>query len=127
MAGEMAATTRSLQLNVRMDGELKKSGDRVLRLAGYSPSEAVRQLWGVAVQYASEPETLTRLLSGGQASPDMRPSQNPTLLKLRQGRELMAQARRELGIEGEVSKHEESYDDMREAYLCERLEERGLA
>ena len=39
-------TATAAQINVRLDRELKEAGDRQLQLAGYSPSQAVRALWG---------------------------------------------------------------------------------
>lgn len=123
----MTMAAQSVQMNVRIDEALKKSGDRVLKLAGFSPSEAVRRLWGIAAQNAADPTVLEGILSAEYSARDTRHEENPKLLKLRQGRELMAEARRELGIKVESLNVEESYGDMRDAYLYERLEERGLA
>lgn len=123
----MSESAHMVQMNVRMDETLKKSGDQALRLAGLSPSEAVRRLWGLAVWSASDPEALGRILSCEQTDQGVSSVTNPRLQKLLQGRELMDEARRELGVEVANLPSEESYDEMREACLYDHLEERGLA
>lgn len=41
---------RSVQMNVRLDSQLKEAGDAVLASLGMTPSQAVRELW----QYLTE-------------------------------------------------------------------------
>lgn len=41
---------RSIQMNVRLDHQLKEAGDAVLASLGMTPSQAVRELW----QYLAE-------------------------------------------------------------------------
>ena len=60
----MAATA---QLNVRMDAELKASGDAALASLGVTPSEAVRDLWRLAAEHEDRPDTLRALLFPGPA------------------------------------------------------------
>ena len=38
-------TTTAAQINVRLDADLKRSGDAALSRAGMTPSQAVRALW----------------------------------------------------------------------------------
>ena len=38
-------TTTAAQINVRLDADLKRSGDAALSKAGMTPSQAVRALW----------------------------------------------------------------------------------
>ena len=59
----MGTTVAMVQMNTRIDRDLKREGDRVLKAAGYSPSEAVRALWELACAHAQEPEVLRPLLS----------------------------------------------------------------
>lgn len=42
--------SRPVQMNVRMDRQLKEAGDAVLAHIGMTPSQAVRELW----QYLTE-------------------------------------------------------------------------
>lgn len=37
--------SRPVQMNVRMDRQLKEAGDAVLAHIGMTPSQAVRELW----------------------------------------------------------------------------------
>ena len=38
---------KTVQMNVRIDDELKREGDAVLSQTGLTPSQAVRSLWRV--------------------------------------------------------------------------------
>ena len=49
-------------MNTRIDRDLKREGDRVLKAAGYSPSEAVRALYRFVCVHAKEPEALRSVL-----------------------------------------------------------------
>ena len=45
-------TTTAAQINVRLDADLKRSGDAALSRAGLTPSQAVRALWQLAASLA---------------------------------------------------------------------------
>lgn len=57
------AATRSVQMNVRLDEDLKKKGDSAFSKAGITPSEAVRALWQFAIDHASEPSAIAKQVS----------------------------------------------------------------
>lgn len=57
------AATRSVQMNVRLDEDLKKKGDSAFSKAGITPSEAVRALWQFAINHASEPSAIAKQVS----------------------------------------------------------------
>ena len=46
----------TVQLNTRIDPELKRSGDAVFARAGLTPSEVVRAVWAHAARTQSVPE-----------------------------------------------------------------------
>lgn len=48
-------TTTAAQINVRLDADLKRSGDAALSRAGMTPSQAVRALWQLAASLADAP------------------------------------------------------------------------
>ena len=48
-------TTTAAQINVRLDADLKRSGDAALSRAGMTPSQAVRALWQLAASLADRP------------------------------------------------------------------------
>ena len=53
------------QMNVRIDEELKRSGDAVFMEAGLTPSEVVRSVWEYAAQHGEAPAIVTRALAKG--------------------------------------------------------------
>ena len=59
----MASAAGTVQLNVRMDRELKEAGDLTLSLAGISPSALVRQVWAKIAQGGDSLAQLTQVLS----------------------------------------------------------------
>ena len=118
--------TSTIQLNARLDRELKSSGDAALALIGLSPTQAVRALWEKAARRGKDLEEVADLLipsprqdaaGGGSGQADD---------VVRQGWDLMEQAYASLGIDASVTRAY-SDDDLREVALEERLAERGLA
>lgn len=61
--------TTQVQMNARIDSELKKRGDEALLRAGYSPSRAIRALWGFAAMHANEPHAISSVLDCDSARP----------------------------------------------------------
>ena len=55
-------TTTAAQINVRLDADLKRSGDAALSRAGMTPSQAVRALWQLAASLADRPGALEDIL-----------------------------------------------------------------
>ena len=55
-------TTTAAQINVRLDADLKRSGDAALSRAGMTPSQAVRALWRLAASLADRPGALQDIL-----------------------------------------------------------------
>ncbi len=52
----------AVQMNTRIDSELKAQGDAAFAELGYSPSEAVRLLWGFAARNRHSRRTLANML-----------------------------------------------------------------
>lgn len=46
---------RSVQMNVRLDSQLKEAGDAVLARIGMTPSQAVRELWQYLIENGHMP------------------------------------------------------------------------
>lgn len=55
-------STTMVQMNTRIDADLKRRGDEALERAGFTPSQAVRALWEYAANHAFEPQTIRRAL-----------------------------------------------------------------
>ena len=95
-------TTTAAQINVRLDADLKRSGDAALSRAGMTPSQAVRALWQLAASLADRPGALQDILSPGRARAEQREREKAAKHKLElidQGSQLFAAACRESGID----------------------------
>lgn len=116
------------QINARIDGTLKREGDRALAGVGYTPTRAVRALWARARELSDSPEELRRLLD-----PHAGPAEDEGVLKSREtaaraGARLFEEALLAQGVTRPApSAVEQTYAELRERALLERLEERGLA
>ena len=65
-------TTTAAQINVRLDADLKRSGDAALSRAGMTPSQAVRALWQLAASLADRPGALEDILLPSRARAEQR-------------------------------------------------------
>lgn len=116
------------QINARIDGTLKREGDRALASVGYTPTRAVRALWARARELSDSPEALCRLLD-----PDVGPVEDGGASERREaaargGAHLFEDALLAQGVTCPApSASEQTYAELRERALLKRLEERGLA
>ena len=118
----MAAT---VQLNVRIDKDLKSSGDAALALIGLSPTKAVRALWEKAARRGKDLEEVAALLSpSARKGPELAVAQADDAV--RRGWDFMEEAYASLGIDPSATRDYPD-EEMLEAALEERLAERGLA
>lgn len=95
-------TTTAAQINVRLDADLKRSGDAALSRAGMTPSQAVRALWQLAASLADRPGALEDILLPSRAWAEQREREKAAKRKLElmdQGSKLFAAACRESGID----------------------------
>ncbi|MBV4181181.1 hypothetical protein KSY88_03320 [Collinsella aerofaciens] len=95
-------TTASAQINVRLDANLKRTGDAALSSAGMTPSQAVRALWQLAASLADRPGALQDILSPDRARAEQHEREKAARRKLGlidQGSQLFAIACRESGID----------------------------
>lgn len=130
MAG-VATQTRdplaTVQMNTRLERRLKQEGDYALRLAGYSPSEAVRALWRLAVSLHDDPSALRSALEGSVTAQDAHTEvEDPRLVALRDIRELERDTKAQLGIACNEGFLTGSLPELRESYLVDRLADRDL-
>ena len=117
-----------VQMNVRLDAELKAKGDGVLERVGLTPTKAVRALWERLASCSDRPEKVTELLM-----PQERPSdesedaeRSRKLRIAREGAQIVARSLAERGIELSSVTDDTPYEELRERVLVERLQERGL-
>lgn len=128
----MPVAIDAVQMNVRIDRELKREGDAALAAAGYTPSQAVRALWENAVALRRDTETLKDYLSRQSPKSQAQPAQSePTEeavpeedegLRAHNARMQAIQQRfAAIGIDTSAPyADDESDDDAREAVLIEK-------
>ena len=113
--------TATIQLNARLDRELKESGDAALSTIGLSPTQAVRALWEKAALRGKDLEEVAELLCprGERANEGDDP--------LIRGRLFMEEAYKSLGIIAKTKRDAPSDKELLEEALYERELEKGLA
>lgn len=116
----------TVQLNVRMERELRDAGNTVLESRAISPSLVVRSLWQIIAQRGQALEDVLALLFGEdeQCCPVENLS-NP----VDQGQALYCKLLADVGLEGanlSESLYTNTYEQMQEDALLERWREKGL-
>lgn len=126
-----ATKPRMTQMNVRINAETKKQGDRALERIGLSPSEAVRALWEFAARHANEPASLQSLLAALEAEEDVASIDENQRNLAEEGWALVDSFRKINGLVCTVPEDDDErmayYKQLREEAYWERLAERGLA
>ena len=127
----MPAAMDAVQMNVRIDRELKREGDAALATVGYTPSQAVRALWENAVRLRRNPDALRNYLAEQGATPLARPTagegketpwEEDEGLRTHEARmQAIRQRFADIGIDTSAPYADnEDDDDAREAILFER-------
>ena len=115
-----------IQLNTRIDRELKEAGDSALSLIGFNPSQAVRALWEKAARRGRDLEEVAELLSSAEERKLKEGAPTEAQDVIRQGWELMDDVYASLGVDLELEHDFPSDDDLLERALFERMAERDL-
>ena len=117
-----------VQMNVRIDSQLKDAGDRVLEKAGLSPTKAVRALWERLASFSDAPEKVVELLSPseGTSASSIEAERARKLRAAQEGAQIVARSLAKQGIDMSSIADDTPYDELRERALMERLRERGL-
>ena len=117
--------TATVQLNARLDRDLKASGDAALALIGFSPTQAVRALWEKAAKRGKDLEEVARLLAPAEEAPVAAdsPEDDPSA----HVRAMILDFYESHGIDPTVVHDTRSDKEMLEEALYERMVERGLA
>lgn len=125
-AGVHAPARRDMaQMNIRIERALKETGDDGLMEAGYTPSQAVRQLWLFASEHRGDPGAIRGLLSPrGNASQAMEARDAAA----KRGYAIVDEARARAGIAPASEDWQDALadSDLYAEALLERYEGRGL-
>ena len=109
-------TTSMVQMNTRMPSDLKEQGDRALKRAGYTPSQAVRGLWELAARHEYEPRVVREALEGQEANHAA--ARNPFDEWEMQARSFYAK----MGIDPDNLPPALPYEELKELAYAERFE-----
>lgn len=117
-----------VQMNIRIDSQLKDAGDRVLERAGLSPTKAVRALWERLTSFSDDPQKAVELLSPseGTSAPSIEAERARKLRVAQEAAQIVARSLAGQGIDVSSVADDTPYDELRERALMERLRERGL-
>lgn len=107
---------RSVQMNVRLDSQLKEAGDAVLARIGMTPSQAVRALWEYLVVNGCMPSKSGAALS----SSDMAVAASMESRAV-QGSHIVRDACLKYGIP--IPEFSGDYDDLYEEAMADRYPE----
>ena len=121
-------STETAQINARINRTLKERGDAALERAGYTPSQAIRNLWDFAARNAHNPRAIQALFGAAndveeRKAEKERARRREAAIK---GANIVAEAYERYGIEPSDWTKNASYEEMRDYALLERLRERGL-
>lgn len=120
-SNEVIAMGATVQMNARIDSDIKKSGDAALALIGLGPTQAIRALWEKAARRGRDLEQVAELLCSRDDVPALQ--DNP----LDRGCAFMRSAYETLGIDFSACDGLPSDAEMLEEALSERESERGLS
>ncbi|MDM8271184.1 type II toxin-antitoxin system RelB/DinJ family antitoxin [Thermophilibacter provencensis] len=117
------AATMTVQVNARIDAELKREGDAALAAAGLTPTQAVRALWELATHLKESPGQLRAALlpderQREQAARDKEIQRKLKLVK--EGASLMERSYCSNGLPWPPPTSELSYDELKELAYRER-------
>lgn len=121
-------STTAAQINVRLDADLKRSGDVALSRAGMTPSQAVRALWQLAASLTDRPGVLQDILLPNRARAEQREREKAAKRKLElidMGSHLFASACGESGIDMARAQPSDDEELKRTAYADRYGDEMG--
>lgn len=107
---------RSVQMNVRLDSQLKEAGDAVLARIGMTPSQAVRELW----QYLIENGHMPAKKNNDEAlSDDIR--SKARLPHVSEGAALVSSFYERFSIQRPSTDEASDYDELYDQMMSERF------
>lgn len=114
------------QMNVRIDEKVRVEGNVALESIGWSPSHAVREMWGYAARNSRNPRKLKemqRFFEGASEPEEEQPQPSEAVLR---GPQIIREFREKYGLPDSDPNDAPSYEELREEALYERYRERGL-
>lgn len=107
----------SIQMNVRIDRQLKEAGDAVLAHIGMTPSQAVRELWQYLTENGHMP--VTKKDNGEVLSDDIRSKASPSHVS--EGAALISNFYERFSIQRPSPDEAFDYDELYDQMMSERF------
>ena len=110
------------QMNVRIDDDIRIAGNEAFESIGWSPSQAVREVWAYAARNRRNPRQLKELRRLFEDAPV-----RPSVSKAEEGARIVPEGLSKMGID--IKKCKPSGLSDKELYheaMVERMRERGL-
>lgn len=109
--------TRPIQMNVRIDRQLKEAGDAVLAHIGMTPSQAVRELWQYLTENGHMP--VAKMNNDEVLSDDIRSKASPSHVS--EGAALISNFYERFSIQRPSSDEALDYDELYDQMMSERF------
>ena len=116
----------NVQMNVRIDDQLKAAGDSVFGDIGLTPTQVVRSVWEFAATHREAPAIVLEALESPTLAHGLAEN-NRSAEQIEYASGIFARMRERFNLEPPDRLEELDYREMRESALYERMEERGLA
>ena len=108
---------RPIQMNVRIDRQLKEAGDAVLAQIGMTPSQAVRELWQYLTENGRMP--VAKRNNDEVPSDDMRSKVSSS--RVSEGAALISNFYERFSIQKPSPDEAFDYDELYDQMMCERF------
>ena len=118
----MAVGSRQVQMNTRIDAELKHAGDVVLARLGHTPSSAVRGLWRYVVERQDDVSAIREVIEPERSSGQVDEASRRQV-EMGRLRSLYRQTSHELGVSQEGAGQLPTWEALRDAWYEDRLGE----
>ena len=109
--------SRPVQMNVRIDRQLKEAGDAVLAHLGMTPSQAVRELWQYLIENGHMP--VAKMNNDEVLSDDIRSKASPSHAS--EGAALISNFYERFSIQRPSSDEALDYDELYDQMMSERF------
>ena len=113
-----------VQMNIRLDAQVKERADKVITQAGYTTTQFLRLLWDILARPESNEATVRYLLAAANSSDSSKAQANNQ--KAREGAQFVQQALKKQGIKVASLPSEEEQATFKSSAMSERYGECDL-
>lgn len=116
----------SVQMNMRIESDLKRRGSEAFAAAGFSPSEVIRAVWDFAARRRQNPRLIQEFMA--ELSDDENLVRALRLEAASRGASIVEDAQVRCGVVSDTGQHAGcvDYDALRYQAYLEKARERGI-